>query len=80
VNNAIYFRLKRLLRPRGDLSQKILEGAKGLIHLTIAFTEFASVIVETPESIGNVRNENLREVLLQIHLDKLGTGHLLEGT
>ncbi len=74
--NTLDLGLQLFLRPSRDLGQQVLEGPQDVLGLLIALAELTSGILQAPQSVCDVRNENLTQVVLQVHLDELSRRHL----
>lgn len=42
----------------------------------VALAELTRGILQAPQTIGNLRDKNLTQVVLQVHLDELSRRHL----
>jgi hypothetical protein len=54
--NALDLCLQDLIGPLGDARQEILKCLEGLTGLLVAHTGSLGVIIDTPETVGNVRD------------------------
>lgn len=59
------------VRPTRNTCKQVLECPQRVFDLTIALTELTSCILQAPQAIGDLRNENLTQMVLQVHLDEL---------
>lgn len=67
--------LKGILGPLGDAREEILECLEGLLGLTIPITGSLGVVVDAPQTICDVGDENTGEILTHRLFDEL-SGHL----
>ncbi len=74
--NPLDLGLQLFLRPSRNLGQQVLKGPQNVLGLLIALTELTCGILQAPQPVCDVRNENLTQVVLQVHLDELSRRHL----
>ena len=69
--DALHLLLKGLLVPVGDARQEVLEGLESLLGLSIPLTRLKGVVVDGPETVGDVGDERPPEVVAHRLLHEL---------
>ena len=64
--------------PTRNTGQQVLECTKCVFNLVVAFAELTSRILQAPQAIRDLRNQNLTQMVLQVHLDELSRRHLFK--
>jgi hypothetical protein len=54
--NALDLCLQNLIGPLGDAGKEVLKRLEGLTRLLVAHTGSLGVIIDTPKTVGNVRD------------------------
>lgn len=74
--NALHLGIHLFRCPSRHLRQQVLEGTQDVLDLVIALAELTRRILQAPQTIRDLRDENLTQVVLQVHLDELSRRHL----
>jgi hypothetical protein len=64
------------VRPTRNTGQQVLERPQCVFDLAIPLTELTCGVLQAPQAIRDLRNENLTQMVLQVHLDELSRRHL----
>ena len=64
--------------PTRNTSQQVLECTQYVFDLVVAFAKLTSRILQAPQAIRDLRNQNLTQMVLEVHLDELSRRHLFK--
>lgn len=64
--------------PTRNTGQQVLERTQRVLDLVVAFAELTSGILQAPQAIRDLRNQNLTQMVLEVHLDELSRRHLFK--